>query len=55
MRELNYSEMEHVNGGWWVAIAAVAAAGAWAWENRADLMEVGDAASAKNSQLNSEH
>ena len=55
MRELTFDEMNSVEGGWWQVVAAVAAVAVFAWENRADLMEVGDAAAAKNQQLNDAH
>lgn len=55
MRNLTIDEVESVDGGIWQVVVAIAAVGAWAWTNRADLMEVGDAAAAKNEQLNSQH
>lgn len=55
MRDLTIDEVESVDGGIWQAVVAITAVAAWAWTNRADLMEVGDAAVAKNEQLNSEH
>lgn len=55
MRELMKNEIESVDGGIWPIVAGIAAFGAWAWENRADLMEVGDAAAERHAQLNSEH
>jgi hypothetical protein len=55
MRELSQAESGLVGGGWWQVVVAAAVTAAWAWENRADLMEVGDAAMAKNAKLNSEH
>lgn len=55
MFELRDKEIDQVSGGFWPVVAAVGAAAAWAWANRADLMEVADAAAAKNDKLNSEH
>lgn len=55
MRDLTIDEVESVDGGIWQAVVTIAAVAAWAWTNRADLMEAGDAAIAKNEQLNSEH
>lgn len=55
MRDLKVAELDAVEGGWWQVVVAIAVTGAWAWENRSDLMEVGDAAIARNAQLNAEH
>jgi len=55
MRELTIEEADAIHGGWWPVVAAAAAVVVFAWENRADLMEVGDAASARNQQLHNAH
>jgi hypothetical protein len=55
MRELDTHEYTNVAGGFLPALALVGAVAAWAFANRADLIEIGQAASKKNDQLTSEH
>ena len=55
MRDLEVYECTNVTGGILPALALVGAVAAWAFANRADLIEIGQAASKKNDQLTSEH
>lgn len=54
MRHLNDDECGAVSGGFRVVIAAGALI-AWAFANRADLVEMGQAAMARDAELDAEH
>lgn len=55
MRDINSVEIDSVDGGWLQVVVVVGAAAAWAYANRADLMESYDAAVQQNQNLNSQH
>lgn len=54
MKELNAGDCEEAAGGMRAAMV-VGAVIAWAFANRADLVEIGRAAEDRHSELNAEH
>ena len=54
MRHLNRTECESVDGGFRVA-ALLGALVAWSFANRAELVEIGQAAKARDAELDAEH
>lgn len=54
MRNLNRTECESVDGGFRVA-ALLGALVAWSFANRAELVEIGQAAKARDAELDAEH
>lgn len=54
MKDMSYDECESVAGGFRV-VALVGALLAWAYSNRASLVEISQAAKARDAELDAEH